>query len=380
MNQAKGRFARRSKRGSALIIAIGFILPLLIAGGALLVQVTHERVATEQAIVIERARDAAASGGQDALAKLSDDPNYEGEYDLKLGGAFADVEVVSWADDDVDNDASGKIDDDDERLFVGITSIGTMNVSANADEKELGTATRKGRSIAEAIVKKVELNLAVNQAVYIDDPLAGFKFSGSQFLISGNDTNIDGSVGPMGPISGIGTPGNPANIISQLSKTQKDCVVGSGGPPSVGAVADVDLPTMFDGLASLASVTWSAKESSYSGDIGDLPNKKPVIAHAQGDLHLNGDTKGCGILCVEGNLVVNGSFDFVGLLFVKGAVTFNGGGGNKDLRGALLTLGEVTGTDVSINGTVQLRYSSEAITLINQTLAGGVALFSWKQR
>jgi hypothetical protein len=375
---------RRARRGGALIIALCATIPLIIAGGTLLVTVTQGRRATETSVALAQARDASASGAQDALARLADDPNYTGSYQLQLGGPAANVTVTAWADDGVDNDGNGLTDDGAEEEFVEIVSTGTTNVASDAFGLEIDRATRHARSVTEAIVRKTNLDIAVDQAAYVDDPLAQFKFSGTQFLVSGIDFNLDNTPGPADPVAGIGTPGDPNWIIDQLKKTQYPCVTGDGGLPCVETVPEVDLAAQMTLLSSIASQVWEGPDDKYDGDIGDRTNLVPIIAHAKGNLALTGNTRGCGVLIVDGDLTVNGSFDFAGFIYVSGAVTFNGGGGDKDLHGGLFTLGAVNGPgnnlDVIFNGTVQIRYSSEALTTVQQQLAGSVALVSWTQR
>lgn len=272
------------------------------------------------------------------------------------------------------------VDDDAEAEFLEIVLNGSTNVSFDPFGLEIQRATRHARSVTEAIVHRTDVNVVVDQAAYVDDPLAQFKFSGSAFLISGIDVNLEGTPGPNAPVPGIGTPGDPEWIRKQLKKNQLELIQGAGGRPSVMTVDEVDLTAQMTQYASLATQVWSGADEKYGGDIGDLEHMHPVIAHAKGHLSLYGNTKGCGILIVNGDLTVNGSFDFVGLIYAGGAVTFNGGGGGKNLRGALFTLGAVTGPDLLLNGSVQIRYSSEALTTVSSRLTGALALVSWIQR
>ncbi len=368
------------RKGGALIIALAAAIPLLIAGGALLTSVTQGRKSTETSVALAQARDVAASGAQDALAQLAVNPNYRGSYQLSLAGPVAQVSVTAWDKDLVDNDGNGMVDDAGEAPFIGIVSSGTTNVAFDKYGLEIDRATRHARSFTEAVVQKVDLIVPINQAAYIDDPLASFKFSGTAFLINGNDTNLDNTPGPQAAVAGIGTPGDPNDIVNQLSKAQEKCVIGKGGAPSVLGVADIDMTAQIAAMTALATMTWNGPDDSYGGDIGDRTNMIPVVAHAKGNLNLNGNTNGCGILIVDGDLTINGSFDYAGFIYVSGAVTFNGGGGNKDLHGALLTLGAVKGTDVRINGTVQIQYSSQALSIVTSQISGGVTLVSWMQR
>ncbi len=377
---ARTRPTTTREAGSALLLALGSMTTLLIAGGALLLSVTQERTATEQSVVMAQAHDVSTSGAQDALATLGLDASYTGHYSLAIGGAVADVTVTAWANNHVDDDGDGAVDETDEANYIGITSAGEANCLYDIGGNLLDVPTRRGRSVTTAIVQKTQLNLSVTQALYVDDPNATFKFSGNAFLISGNDTNINGTPGPNAAKPGIGTVGDPNLIKTQLSSKQKALVIGSGSPPSVATVADVDMSATIATLSVLATKVFNGPDDSYSGALGDFTNRIPIITHAKGNLKLNGSSSGCGILIVDGDVDFNGSIDFAGVLYVTGAVRFNGGGGGKNLRGALLTLGAVTGTDVTINGSVDLRYSSEAMTVINTKLSSGVSLVCWKQQ
>ncbi|MBL8843935.1 MAG: hypothetical protein JNL90_20600 [Planctomycetes bacterium] len=371
---------RRSRRANALLLALGATTTLIVAGGTLLVSVAEERTATEQSIVAAQARDASTSGAEDALARLAADPNTEGSWQVDLGGPIADVTVVDWGDNGADDDDDGAIDEADEQDYLSVLSIGRANELLDGNGLLIERRTRHASSATEVILQRTELDLAANQAVYVDDANASFKFSGTAFLINGNDTNLDGSAGPNAALPGIGTVGDPTGISSQLKSNQKDKVIGLGGNPSVATVSDIDLSATMDALRQIATVEFAGPDDSFSGELGDLSNEVPVVTYAKGNLKLNGNTSGCGVLIVDGDIDFNGTFDYAGLVYVSGAVRFNGGGGGKNVRGALFTLGAVTGNDVTINGSVALAYSSEAIALVNTQLSSGVQVVSWRRR
>ncbi len=371
---------RRSRRANALLLALGATTTLVVAGGTLLVSIAQERTATEQAIVAAQARDASTSGAEDALARLATDPATVGSWQVDLGGPLADVTVVDWGDNDSDDDGDGAADEADEQTYLSVVSIGRANELLDGAGFALDRRARRASSTTEVILQRTVLDISANQAVYVDDANASFKFSGSAFLINGNDTNLDGSAGPSAALPGIGTVGNPAGIKSQLKSNQKDKVIGLGGNPSVATVTDIDLTATMDALKQLATVEFNGPDDSFSGELGDLEGEVPVVTWAKGNLKLNGNTSGCGVLIVDGDIDFNGTFDYAGLVYVSGAVRFNGGGGGKNVRGALFTLGAVTGNDITINGSVALAYSSEAIALVNTQLSSGVQIVSWRRR
>jgi len=370
----------RSRRGSAALMAITAAIPLIGVAGTLLMVTVRQRNQVEASAVVAAARDAAASGAQDAMAKLAVDPNWAGEYDLAVGGSLAHVVVTDWTSDGVDNDNNGKVDDLAETDYVSITSEGRVNVAYDRQGRELSTAALSQTKDAGSVVKKTKLDIAVNSAFYCDDPLATFTVNGNAFKISGEDTNIDGTPGPNPDVAGIGTTGDPALIEMQLSAEQQDNIVGMGLPPSIATVATEDIMEYAKALGSLATLTWSdADAKEPSAKIGDREKLIAQIAHAKGNLELSGSSKGCGVLVVDGNLEVTGNLDFVGLIFVTGSVTFRRGG-DKVIRGALFTPGNVNGEDIEVSGSIDIGYSSEAIATVEKQLSVGVELISWTQR
>jgi hypothetical protein len=366
-------------RGSAIVIALCVAVPLLVMGGTLLALAANTQRELGDQIMRENARAASTSGAEDALARLDDDPDFTGTYQFTIDGHTARVAVVPWADDHVDNDQNGTVDDAAEKPFLSIVSDGTVNVAYDHHGDEVVRPVRSYRSTTLAVVKKIDANLNVAQAVYIDDPLANFKLSGTSFLISGIDTNVDGTKGPQAARPGIGTPGLPAFILAQIAKNQKADVTGSGGTPSVVTVPVVNIKDVMTQFAPLATLVWNSASTSYGGNIGDRAKLLPVVAHAKGDLTLNGGTLGCGILIVDGDLVVHGGLDFAGIVIAGGSATFDGGGG-KDVYGALMCLGALKGPDLTLNGSVRIRYSSQAIADVMTRLKGTVQLVSWLQK
>ncbi len=63
----------------------------------------------------------------------------------------------------------------------------------------------------------------------------------------------------------------------------------------------------------------------------------PII-HATGDLNLNSNSSGQGILLVDGNLSIRGGYEFSGIVIVKGKIET--GAGNSKIYGTLLVQGE----------------------------------------
>jgi len=257
MNRVPFNGSDRSRRGIAMLLAITATIPLIGVTGTVLMIAVRQRQQVEESVVVAMARDAAASGAQDAMAKLTMDADFTGTYDLAIGGGQAEVTVTDWETDGIDNDGDGRVDDVLEADYVGISSVGSVNVARDALGNVVETAARSVQKTAGVITKKVRLSLPVEAAFYVDDPLATFTYSGTSFTIDGNDENVDGTKGPKPALPGMGTPGDPKSLAGQFSKAQKSKVTGMGGPPSVLTVADIDLESEIRHLGSLTTITWS---------------------------------------------------------------------------------------------------------------------------
>jgi hypothetical protein len=102
--------------------------------------------------------------------------------------------------------------------------------------------------------------------------------------------------------------------------------------------------------------------------VAECQNYFPTI-HAYGNLHLNGGSRGQGVLLVDGNLIVDGGFQFYGLVIAKGSVNLGGTGsdGGK-IYGGLFSQNIVINDQSIIQGNASVQYSNCAIL---RALQGG---------
>lgn len=85
----------------------------------------------------------------------------------------------------------------------------------------------------------------------------------------------------------------------------------------------------------------------------------PII-HAKGDLHLNSQASGQGILLVDGDLHMNGGYEFTGIIIVQGKLI--NGGGNSKIYGTTLVYTEGDLSEQSVlTGQPLVNYSSCAV-------------------
>jgi hypothetical protein len=377
-NREARRLQMRSERGAISILVLVATVPLIVAVGALLTVSVAHHDQCEQELGRSTAAMTSFAGAQDALSRLEQARTMNGDYDLVLNGGNAHVHGTPWLGNGIDDDKNGLVDDDKEKNIFAIRSDGWLNTAPGGGTN---AAVRSYHSVTNVVAEVTDFEFSFGQAIYIDDPAAKIDLNGGSFELSGNDANVDGSKGPGSPRPAVGVNGDPSGVISQVSNNQKAHIVGNLPDPAIGKTDALDWDHYLEMLGPLASIHW-ADGTSFSGTIGDYANRKGVIAHATGNLKVHGTTQGAGILIVDGDLEIDGHFEFAGLILVHGNVSFQGGGGVKQLYGAMLLWGKdppgAPTDDLEINGSVQVEYSSEGLGIAST--AGGVRVMSWREQ
>lgn len=87
-------------------------------------------------------------------------------------------------------------------------------------------------------------------------------------------------------------------------------------------------------------------------------NYFPII-YSKGDITLNGQGRGQGILLVEGNVTINGHFEWHGLIVVTNDIVR--GNGSANVYGGVMARNEVKADESVISGTTEYRFSSCAL-------------------
>jgi hypothetical protein len=104
---------------------------------------------------------------------------------------------------------------------------------------------------------------------------------------------------------------------------------------------------------------WGEPHRSGSDYVHGCEKYFPII-YAPGDLHLNANARGQGILLVEGSLVVNGSFEFYGVIITKNDV--KAAKGNMSVNGAVLSQNIDLSDNVEASGSGTIAFSQCAVT------------------
>lgn len=103
-------------------------------------------------------------------------------------------------------------------------------------------------------------------------------------------------------------------------------------------------------------------------------NYFPII-YSNGDITLNGQGRGQGILLVNGNVTINGSFEWHGLIVVTNDIVR--GNGNATVFGGVMARNEVKADESIIAGATRYQYSSCAL---ERAMRGSAQVVQAKER
>jgi hypothetical protein len=258
-------------------------------------------------------------------------------------------------------------------ISEGVSVISHVEDTAWGDVKRvISTAYRGTQQVTiEVYASNGTISVPDVGAIYIEpDVLLDLK--GNAFTIDGRDTNMDGSAGSEADKWGIATHDGDAsyitNIVDQIPVAQQGQVYGQGGSPSVGGPETIDIDTLFDKAMALATQTVSP--GVYTNVAwGTLAS--PEITYVNGDLSLAGNGSSTGILLVDGNFSMAGAHTFNGLVIVRGDVRQVGGGSAVHVFGSLMvtdSISVVDDPDITVTGTADIKYSYEALTMVQGML------------
>ncbi len=420
------------ERGNALVVAL-LILFLLTSLGITYVAITKgDKQITGNQIASTQAFTNAEAGITEVLHRMSNPyttvplgyigepvgtvtPGW-GRYVVNVPGSSAtDPQYNATLSDGLDNNGNSAIDEASEH-YPETGSIQGTNVAVSQrlnypwvkvryklnaanqvllfgdDDNNPLTPPRENtvRGVPEIIVTAEGMQgvgqkiVTVEAVKYPLPPIPGsvytegaMNFAGNSFYIDGHDhaptapwDTIPGSP----PLPGIATPNDPLAISNQLNAQQQNNVEGSGTDPSVqSSPVNLDLQAMAAAWDQVADITYPTSQNNPStAGWGDLNNLK--IVHVAGDLSVQGTNSGAGVLIIDGDFQLGGSFNYNGLIICLGNVDVVGGGFAKNIIGALLVQGTLTGT-TNVNGNVKIYYSSAMISKLSSLSAYQIS--SW---
>jgi Tfp pilus assembly protein PilX len=274
------------------------------------------------------------------------------------------------------------------------------SASSGGNTRAILTSTAQGPNSAQKVVVAYvthDAGAAQGQgAVYIPGNANAIEtsFSGNSFLISGNDTNFNGSAGSAAAKPGISVTDsalqteitNNTTSDGGLASNQMDNVIGAGGSPSVQTVAAQSMTVTQIGDAFLGYSHTTLAAGQYSGNSTWGTDASPRITYITGDADISGNISGSGVLIVDGTLSIPGNITFHGLIIARGPVQVDITGSVQIYGGIMLAESTTpdAGNELSMRGNGAIYYSSQAFSMINSywssALPQPAKLSSWQER
>ncbi len=280
-------------------------------------------------------------------------------FDKTQARLIADSGIETYLEKLRRNKTLGNGEYNNNSMMGGHYDIEITGVDTSMTIKSVGEFDGvKHTCIVTAKREKITMPI-INSALYISAPTTGLDLNGNMF-IDGNDHNVDGSPGPSPPLSGItvDSPTDSAYIINNIKSKIDNAIDGQGGAPSVSAS-----PSPNDWLKLTQSYIFAADTTLASGtyNTGTLGTMaEPKITYAKGNIKLTGGLTGAGIMIIDGDVDMEGKFNYNGIIIVYGQSTVvTKTTGDAGVYGATIAVG--TTVDMTVAGTAQFYYSSQAI-------------------
>ena len=381
----------KSQRGFAMVICM-FVLAALSGITAAALSMSHSDIVTSRNYRSASQGLAAAEAGIAHAVQLI---NQVGVIDLR-----ADV-VNTWPSHQApfasNPQAMQQKTSYAYRVAIATDPYHDPNVNPAYVNRGMLTATGSGSDnslrTVQAFVIKSDIPNAAPGAIYLAaDGISDATFTGDNLWVNGNDEKLDGTPGAGGAVPGITTrtETNAQETRDSLSSGQKDNVQGLGyipGPPTTPSVSAVNGPSaaqinqLIADLLAKPHVTNNSAHLNGNNHFGTVAAPQiTYLDNASGVTFGNGNADGCGILIVENSLTLNGNIDFKGLIIVRGTTNVTDITGSATVWGSLWT----TDFNLTVGGSADVQYSSEALGLANMAGGGGslpapVKIYSWRE-
>ena len=323
---------------------------------------TNENVSTTVDMFKEtQSRLIANTGVEIYLEKLYSDPTlinstsskqnlFNGSYTVKLEGTLPNVRVTSTAD------------------FMGVQHV----------------------SVADAFLQPISFPDMPAGLYIASDAVTNAKLTGDM-AVDGRDYNTDGATLKNGSgkpaVFGIGVDDQTDvnSILNGLNKPDDvigliDTTTGAVGHPSVGITnLGLDWSKLYQYVANAADQTF-INDIPSGADLGTLTNPKITLINADASsnkLITINKSSGAGILIVNGDVKFAGNFVYKGIIlcYKNTDLTFESTGTNQ-VVGGVIAAGKFV--DINMTGTLNIKYSSDAISTVKGGLkSNGFKILSW---
>ena len=188
-------------------------------------------------------------------------------------------------------------------------------------------------------------------------------------LISGVDTNIDGTPGPGPDMAAftLATPQDSANLAA-------DSAFLVGSPPSEVRPPDTSAPTVQELITHYATIADITLSGGPYVNITWGTETNPVVVYSDAWTRLEGSTTGYGILAIDGSLKMENNTRWYGIVLVNNTdslAAFNAEG-TPEIYGSLMLTADST-TNATMEGSASLYYSTEAIGIATSAFTAASA-------
>ena len=280
------------------------------------------------------------------------------------------------------------------------TSVAGETATSDSDKIAILTSTATG---PDGSTRKIQAYIQTSGAgwttpstLYVPGS-SGIKIGVSDpaFMISGNDTNTDGTAGSGAAVPGIGNDdaSMTADIKNnQISSSYYPDILGQGysaGPPvtpSILTLGTLDVTTLAQNIVNQGiegtTLQTLAPGTYNSGTWGTAAS--PMITHITGKSALGGTLGGYGVLIIDDEVKITGSFSFNGLMIftTKAGIKDDNSAGNAMLYGAMLYKNTAkTGINFGKGG--NMYYSSQALSIVTKkwpaAFPGTPKLIAWNE-
>jgi hypothetical protein len=378
-SRARAAAAARPRRGIALVLSIVAIVVIgALIGGAFFSSSQEYRIG-RNSIVEQRAFAAAEMGVNNALLRYGPGSNALIPVTLGNPGDTNQFTTVTPMGD------SAKV------TVTRLTNNAIWIASAGSAGQALGGTRSVRHSNLLMNVTRPDINIAgaittaggvrVQGAAKIDGTDIAPAGWGSCDVAAERDT-AGIAVAPgqsvTVPQSGNAVTGNPplsydahaadtstyshyGSLTWDVLKANANIVVSSDPNP-----LPVGTATTCDVSGANHIKNWGEPFRVASNLVPGCQNYFPII-YATGDLHMNSNARGQGILLVEGSLIVNGTFDFVGVIIARNDI--KAAKGDMKVTGAMLSRNIDLTDNTSAAGSSFIQYSSCAVNAVTNGVA-----------
>ena len=141
-----------------------------------------------------------------------------------------------------------------------------------------------------------------------------------------------------------------------------------------GTIGNQVQPSVLNGSCNKADPLNWGEPSRDLGYVSQCINYFPII-YSNGDLTLNGNGRGQGILLIKGSVTINGHFEWDGLIVVTNDIVR--GNGSAQIHGGVMARNEVKADESISAGTTNYFYSACAL---ERAMRGSAQVVQGKER